>query len=530
MSKTPEEFYRLYNGRALDYDGVWGLQCVDGVKYLFQYLGVPVKATPNNWADGYWTCLNADGKVNYDIKKWQEEYFDRIEDYHNFRDGDIVVWGRCPSHESTHVAMYYKGMEFGERQGLNRNGFSLKGTVFTDALGALRWKGWSDRMMVIEKGFHQLNYNGISVNIGRATAANGYKLHLISAEDNKDVPLSYARKKLMEFDSDRLGIVFAVNANYHRSDNGMHLGCEGDGWVNGYFQAPKEAGIISYYITKDGQVGAHDQSSFYLGQEDIQMVCAPYSVLIHHGQNVNIHSESFGNKDLVPNTQTAILRIQDDWCLATFSKCYPSDVHAFAQEVGADELALMDSGDSTQMFECSTTGHRRAVIDTGRPLSCVLVLAKEIETNMKEESEVHSPDHPTIPAADSLPDFPTSEQSNAEDSGASTDSEVESNPPASSPAVVEEDKEQEEPRNEIAGLLGMSNRTYDILKWICLTCVPALVLFLTAIATDINSEMLMRIIKYISGFAAMVGTWLGFSSVEYAKNKRKAGDSNDDDS
>lgn len=142
-AKSPTEFYRLYNGQTIDYDNAYGVQCVDGFKVGCVYLGVPVKPCPNNWAESYWTCLDSNGNVVNDMVQWQNSYFYRIEDPSQFRDGDWVVWPRgCKSHPSSHIAMYYQGMEFGERQYEDARGFCLKATNFSDASGALRWKGF----------------------------------------------------------------------------------------------------------------------------------------------------------------------------------------------------------------------------------------------------------------------------------------------------------------------------------------------------------------------------------------------------
>ena len=62
--KTPDSFVTEYTGKAIDYDGAYGVQCVDGFKVGCRYLGIPVMSTPNNWADGYWTGLNANGLPN----------------------------------------------------------------------------------------------------------------------------------------------------------------------------------------------------------------------------------------------------------------------------------------------------------------------------------------------------------------------------------------------------------------------------------------------------------------------------------
>ena len=143
-AKSPTGFYQQYNGKAIDYDGTYGIQCVDGAKVGYAYMGVPVIPCPNNYAESYWTCQNPDGSINASVQKWQADYFDLIDDPAKFRDGDWVIWPRgCASHPESHIAMYYHGQEFGERQYEDNRAFCLKYTDFTDASGALRWKGWA---------------------------------------------------------------------------------------------------------------------------------------------------------------------------------------------------------------------------------------------------------------------------------------------------------------------------------------------------------------------------------------------------
>ena len=133
--KTFKEFYDKYNGRAIDDDGAYGVQCVDGFRVFCREFGVPVKPTPNNWADGYWYSRDALG---------YGQYFDYITDPKQFKDGDVVIWAKgSRSHPSSHIAFWYQGKEFGQNQGGNR-GFLLKSTDFSDALGALRLKAWNE--------------------------------------------------------------------------------------------------------------------------------------------------------------------------------------------------------------------------------------------------------------------------------------------------------------------------------------------------------------------------------------------------
>ena len=134
--KTFKEFYDKYNGKAVDDDAAYGVQCVDGFRVFCREFGVPVKPTPNNWADGYWYSKDTLG---------YSSYFEYITGYSNFKDGDVVIWAKgSASHPSSHIAFYYKGKEFGQNQGGDRS-FCLKDTNFKDALGALRLKIWTQK-------------------------------------------------------------------------------------------------------------------------------------------------------------------------------------------------------------------------------------------------------------------------------------------------------------------------------------------------------------------------------------------------
>lgn len=133
MAKTYQDFYKQYVGKRIDYDGSYGVQCVDGFKVFCVWAGIPVKTTGNGYADGYWYNRNSSG---------YSKYFTFITGSSNFKNGDWVMWARgSRSHPKSHIAMYYNGKEFGENQGSNRE-FRLINGHFGDALGAFRWKGW----------------------------------------------------------------------------------------------------------------------------------------------------------------------------------------------------------------------------------------------------------------------------------------------------------------------------------------------------------------------------------------------------
>lgn len=128
MSKTPTQFVNAYNGKAIDFDHGYGVQCVDGFRVFCSWAFGKSWPTGNGWADGYWYSRNQHLDCFTPVGANQ------------LRNGDWVIWARgSKSHPSSHIAMYYDGKEFGENQGGNR-GFCLKNTTFSDALGALRPK------------------------------------------------------------------------------------------------------------------------------------------------------------------------------------------------------------------------------------------------------------------------------------------------------------------------------------------------------------------------------------------------------
>ena len=141
---TPQQFYAETLNKVIDFDGAYGAQCVDAFRYWGTMNSVPIPPTPNNWADGFWYSRDALG-----FGKW----FVYVTDG-NYRTGDWIFWARgSKSHPSSHVAMWFYGQEYGENQG-GSGGFSLKPTDFSDALGALRWKGY----IMEDKTIEQLAY------------------------------------------------------------------------------------------------------------------------------------------------------------------------------------------------------------------------------------------------------------------------------------------------------------------------------------------------------------------------------------
>ena len=131
--KTAQAFINQYNGSVVDYDGVYGAQCVDAFKIFCAWLGVAVRATKTGWADGYWY--------------YRDEFKSVVEfitDPNAFEAGDWLIWAHGSSCPSSHIGMYVSsngkgyGNIFSENQGGNSGFRTVK--LKLDVLGGFRFK------------------------------------------------------------------------------------------------------------------------------------------------------------------------------------------------------------------------------------------------------------------------------------------------------------------------------------------------------------------------------------------------------
>ena len=66
----------------------------------------------------------------------------------------------------------------------------------------------------------------------------------------------------------------------------------------------------------------------------------------------------------------------------------------------------------------------------------------------------------------------------------------------------------------------MSNKTYDILKWLIITFVPALIFLISTLRTiyKFDTEVINATISAVTTF---IGTLIGISSINYNKKEGK---------
>ena len=67
----------------------------------------------------------------------------------------------------------------------------------------------------------------------------------------------------------------------------------------------------------------------------------------------------------------------------------------------------------------------------------------------------------------------------------------------------------------------MSNKTYDVLKWVALVVLPALTTFYAVLAGIWGLPFAEKIPATIAAVDALLGALLGVSAVKYSKNEVK---------
>lgn len=65
----------------------------------------------------------------------------------------------------------------------------------------------------------------------------------------------------------------------------------------------------------------------------------------------------------------------------------------------------------------------------------------------------------------------------------------------------------------------LSNKVYNVLKWIALLALPALATFWGVIGKVWDLPYTMQIVTTITALATLIGTMIGVSTISYNKDK-----------
>ena len=379
--KTPEIFVMTYNGKAIDFDGAYGVQCVDGFKVGCVYIDIPPQPCPSNWAESYWTCKNADGSINQNTKNWQEKYFDLIYDFRQFRDGDWVIWPRnCVSHPSSHVAMYYNGQEFGERQYEDNRAFCMKKTDFSDASGALRPKFWAG----IPEQDSDLTINGHLYHLYRQTA--DLRVVVLSPGLNKTATIS-------DMDCDFYVYAKVTGCNYFQmcedvpgQPYGMTFGDISSPICGVYQNLPKQDSTMFFDI----ETGEHaDCTGVTIDPE--HNVFSP--VLIYEpGKNVQYaRMVGLGLCNTVSRYCFVIRFLNGTYALGIAGQdLTPNQIaNDLISLPDLKSISFIDGGGSAQMMRYRASEHRvEYVRDTGRATAgCVALIGGPVQPQQPQDEQ-----------------------------------------------------------------------------------------------------------------------------------------------
>ena len=138
---TLEEFVKKYNKKKVDYDGVYGAQCVD----LFrQYCPDVLKIKEHTGP-----CASSGGAkdlfLDYDKMPVEKKYFIRS-NKKTFIPGDVIIWNETEKNKYGHIAIFLGYLGKDTLIVFEQNGFSQEGCEIvlrdkTNILGYLRKRG-----------------------------------------------------------------------------------------------------------------------------------------------------------------------------------------------------------------------------------------------------------------------------------------------------------------------------------------------------------------------------------------------------
>lgn len=134
------EFIEKYQGKKVDFDGVYGAQCVDLFRqYTKEVLGIKEHTGSCNTTGGA-----VDLFMDYEIMPVEKKYFTRSIQK-NWKSGDVLIWGPNDKNKYGHVAILIavfdnsKFLVF-EQNGITQAGAEIKVRDKTNLLGYLRKK------------------------------------------------------------------------------------------------------------------------------------------------------------------------------------------------------------------------------------------------------------------------------------------------------------------------------------------------------------------------------------------------------
>ena len=134
-----EDFVKKYNKKKVDFDGVYGAQCVDLFRqYAKECLGIPEHTGACQTSGGA-----KDLFIDYPKMPIEKKYFYR-ETKRGMVAGDVLIWDSTPSNKYGHVAIYLGELNNSlivfEQNGITQAGAEITLRSKENLLGFLRKK------------------------------------------------------------------------------------------------------------------------------------------------------------------------------------------------------------------------------------------------------------------------------------------------------------------------------------------------------------------------------------------------------
>ena len=135
---TLDVFVNKYNGKKVDFDGVFGAQCVDLARQYWK----EVDEIPEHTGACSTTGGAKDLFLDYDKMPLEKKYFKKISKNKTFVSGDVVIWDSTETNKYGHVAIYLGKLNDSlivfEQDGFKQDGAKVTVRNKNNLLGALR--------------------------------------------------------------------------------------------------------------------------------------------------------------------------------------------------------------------------------------------------------------------------------------------------------------------------------------------------------------------------------------------------------
>lgn len=135
-----DDFVKKYEGKKVDFDGVFGAQCVDLARqYWKKGLGILEHTGPCSTTGGA-----KDLFLDYEKMPIEKKYFIKIQKNKVFIPGDTLIWDSTETNKYGHVAIYLGTLNDSvivfEQNGFKQDGAKVTVRSKEKLLGALRKK------------------------------------------------------------------------------------------------------------------------------------------------------------------------------------------------------------------------------------------------------------------------------------------------------------------------------------------------------------------------------------------------------